>query len=68
MTTATAAQQQLVRKANATIRATCTYGELEELAGVTDRIAFWAPFHTDEAAARRELHRLAFARLTATFH
>lgn len=62
------AQNHLYTRALKTIRDACTYGELERLAGITDRVAFWAPYATDEDAARAELKRLALARLTATTH
>lgn len=42
-----------------------TYGQLEALAGVDDRVAFWKPYAHHEEQAREALHQLAAARLDA---
>lgn len=47
------------------IRECGTYAELEALAGITDRAAFWAPFAQDGRAACEALQALAFDRLMA---
>lgn len=40
-----------------------TIGELEQLAGITDRNAFWMRFANDQSIARDEIFHLAVAEL-----
>ena len=44
--------------------APCSYGELERLAGITDRLAFWRQFRS-EAPARAEIHARIERRIAA---
>ncbi len=61
--TAASRTREIEREASAKARGAASYADLEKLAGVTDRDAFWAQFGADQDAGRNELSRRAMDRL-----
>lgn len=53
----TRAEKERLERAEAAIRRCRNYGELERLAGVTDRAAFWTQYKHDEEDKAREALR-----------
>ncbi len=50
-----------------TINSAVTYGQLERLAGIKDRVSFWKEFGTDDRAGRERLVELAKPRIAAAW-